>query len=220
MNRHIKSARELIGKQFNRLTIQKILTSRTNDGHVLSECVCDCGTVLNIRLSYVKTGKTKSCGCLNVESVKINLKKAQRARPGLQPRLGSAKKIFTDRYSDGNLSFEEFVVLSQEKCFYCGDEPKNTYNAYKYANSRFSKQRIQDGDFIYNGLDRINSLLNHDRDNVVPSCEDCNKAKLTRSVHDFLVWVEKIHAFQMEKSCRDPDRKQSFEVSGTISSSS
>lgn len=46
---------------------------------------------------------------------------------------------------------------------------------------------------IYNGLDRVDSKLPHNINNVVPCCIHCNKAKLDRTQDEFYAWVEKVH---------------------------
>jgi len=56
---------EYIDKQFGRLTIKayKVINSR---GHFI--CLCECGTKKTIRRDSIVDGKTKSCGCLSVDT--------------------------------------------------------------------------------------------------------------------------------------------------------
>lgn len=103
------------------------------------------------------------------------------------PIKSSAKRIFR-RYSDGNLTFDIFFKLSQENCTYCQQPPSNLYNCSK--DSKFSSQYQKDnGNFVYNGLDRIDSNLPHNIDNVVPCCKYCNYAKRERSIEEFKAWA-------------------------------
>jgi hypothetical protein len=44
-------------------------------------CVCDCGRMTNTRLRSLRSGQTKSCGCLVV--VKLRQMNAQRPRKSL-----------------------------------------------------------------------------------------------------------------------------------------
>lgn len=55
----------LIGKRFSRLTVLKRSPSRR--GHTMWECQCDCGTIKEIGGVALKSGDSKSCGCLNAE---------------------------------------------------------------------------------------------------------------------------------------------------------
>ena len=55
-----------IGEKINRLTIISEPFRRKNRPHV--KCRCECGTVKVIRVDSVKSGHTKSCGCLVAET--------------------------------------------------------------------------------------------------------------------------------------------------------
>jgi hypothetical protein len=57
---------DYVGKKFNRLTIIKqYIKNRTS----FFQCNCDCGRTKTIRAYAVIHGKTRSCGCINVESI-------------------------------------------------------------------------------------------------------------------------------------------------------
>lgn len=56
----------LINKKFNKLTIRKILPQYGKEKVTYAECDCECGNNgVILRLTSVRTGRTKSCGCLN-----------------------------------------------------------------------------------------------------------------------------------------------------------
>lgn len=58
---------DLTGQRFSRLVVVAF-TGRTPDGkHSLWLCRCDCDTELTTRANSLKTGNTKSCGCLQRE---------------------------------------------------------------------------------------------------------------------------------------------------------
>lgn len=59
---YTKKHSELLGKTYNRLTILGIWKD-TERGYYMCKCRCVCGNEKNFRLSYVKTGDIKSCGC-------------------------------------------------------------------------------------------------------------------------------------------------------------
>jgi hypothetical protein len=52
---------------------------------------------------------------------------------------------------------------------------------------------LDNGDFIYNGLDRVDSMKGHTPDNVVPCCYRCNCAKNNMSFNDFISHIEKMY---------------------------
>ena len=87
------------GFRFGRLVVQK----RTNDHitpcgdrKVTWKCLCDCGQTVNVQTDHLRTGHTRSCGCL---------KKGFRDRTGIRYDklvvIGPAKpRIGSDGYLD------------------------------------------------------------------------------------------------------------------------
>lgn len=56
---------DVAGQKFNRLTV--IERAGQINHAVTWKCVCDCGNVVIVRESYLKSGHTKSCGCYRRE---------------------------------------------------------------------------------------------------------------------------------------------------------
>lgn len=59
----------IIGKRFNRLTVVELSETVGNDGTYFWNCRCDCGRMVAIRGTCLRTGHTKSCGCLRNEKL-------------------------------------------------------------------------------------------------------------------------------------------------------
>jgi len=59
----MRKLKNISGKKFNRLTVIKIV-KRNKSGNVMWLCKCDCGNTKVINGSYLRSGHTKSCGCL------------------------------------------------------------------------------------------------------------------------------------------------------------
>ena len=57
---------DLTGQKFGRLTVIKKLDKRGNEWYW--QCQCDCGNLHEVRGSSLRSGVTKSCGCLKKES--------------------------------------------------------------------------------------------------------------------------------------------------------
>lgn len=64
--------KEYIGKRFGRLTVTAYAGKR--GGMHRWKCVCDCGNETIVGQTLLQTGKTKSCGCLQSEIYRDNLK--------------------------------------------------------------------------------------------------------------------------------------------------
>jgi hypothetical protein len=93
------------------------------------------------------------------------------------------------------LTQEQFVVLCQSNCFYCGVEPSGTFHSHtKHGPKCACCGKCRDI-FWYNGLDRIDSQFGYALDNVVPCCPACNRAKQDRSVMEFLHHCRKMLSF-------------------------
>ena len=52
---------DLIGKKFGRLIVIKEY-GRDKYGHIIWECKCDCGNIINVCTSNLNNGGTLSCG--------------------------------------------------------------------------------------------------------------------------------------------------------------
>jgi hypothetical protein len=66
---------DLTGQRFGRLTAVKQSGYSPNGKERKWECRCDCGKIVYVTLGSLRSGNSKSCGCLKSESVsKRNLK--------------------------------------------------------------------------------------------------------------------------------------------------
>lgn len=178
---------DLTGQKYNRLLA--LHRAPHPSGRPGWMCRCDCGVEKIIKQEDIRSGDTKSCGCLNKEKRSARAKAMYRKIIKYEPRVGTATRIWKKRY--GEMKFNDFFELSQQNCYYCGSEPDNLQNAYK-GDPNSAPATIAAGDFRYSGLDRVDNNLPHTRENCVPSCKFCNYAKRDRSVKDFEAWAERL----------------------------
>lgn len=180
--------KDLTGQKFNYLTtVKKVSIS----GRSKWLCQCDCGNFKEVFQKYLINGATQSCGCERKKQNQIKALKMQAAKRKYEPKMAAAKYAWRDGcYSD--LKFEDFLRLSQLNCYYCNSGPSNkhTLNAYR-TRSNYSREN---GIFIFNGLDRVDSSLGHTIENVVTSCFICNRAKRERSLYEFINHVDRLKA--------------------------
>lgn len=144
---------------------------------------CDCGNVTEAVISSVKIGRTRSCGCLQLESL-VNAHKAQRGVYG----ASCCRAIFNmyrcsarKRKLSFQIAYEDFKKLTKHDCVYCGSPPANIKRNKNYY-----------GEYSYTGIDRVNNTKGYTTSNVVPCCKMCNYMKLDYSQGEFLAHVEKI----------------------------
>ena len=177
---------ELIGQKFNRLTVIEY-SHKDKRGNVCWLCKCDCGNEKILNSARLVRGKTKSCGCLKKENAKENVKKAWekcRLPEGVAARnsvLLRHKKRAKRRNIEQALTDEQIIALHKENCYYCGASPSNICSISNL-----------NGLYIYNGIDRIDNTKGYTMGNVASCCGYCNKAKGTKSVEDFMLWINNL----------------------------
>ena len=165
------------GNRHGRLVVVK-RNGKTRLGAIKWLCVCDCGNNTVVSGGHLRSGWTKSCGCLRGGK---SLPKGQAAFNYI---FNLAQKAAKKRGHDFQLSKEFFKKLIDSPCFYCGSPPSN-----------IAKRPDYNGDYIYSGVDRSNSNGGYVVDNVVPCCWACNRAKSDSSASDFLAWVKKVAVY-------------------------
>ena len=154
------------------------------------EASCECGNTTFVLGSAVAKGNTTSCGCaLSDHRSEFGMKNRI-----YDPIVSSARTVWKKSYSDGDVTFEDFFHLSQLPCEYCGIQPYKVFNAATKALAKakkgkrayISEYQIKEGNFVYNGLDRIDSSKGHMLDNVVPCCYPCNWQKMNMTTEQFI----------------------------------
>lgn len=75
-------AKNLAGKKFGRLTaIERVSPINPNSAFgVWWRCQCECGEVTSVTTASLRSGKTRSCGCLRREVSTRIIPKARRAK--------------------------------------------------------------------------------------------------------------------------------------------
>lgn len=180
---------DLTGRRFGRLLVQRMLRGHRSETAqkrtTYAVCLCDCGTSCEVVTSSLKRGLTRSCGCLKDESAR---------RPNLSKRLASGQsnmnvvvKQYRHTAKRRGLPFSLPVVrvheLLRSDCFYCGSPPSSVMH-----------KKGSFGEFIYNGLDRVDSSAGYVEGNVVSACVVCNWMKSTMPLGKFIEHVRRIAA--------------------------
>ncbi len=144
---------------------------------------CECGKQKIINGSSVVSGHAGTCGCSRKAYDKRRILPESGA--AINQVIYSYKRHACDRGHDWSLSRKEFIELNQTNCFYCDSPPSHL-------------RKNKTGDYIYNGIDRVNNNLGYSKENCVSCCYQCNQAKSSLTQDEFLNWIEKIHAHQQK----------------------
>lgn len=181
------------GDKYGKLTV--VSYAKSVKGQRVWNCLCDCGGTALVSSRSLVSANTRSCGCIKRISTLENRKKAVEKRT-LPLGHASRNKLFDCYKRDANgkgveflLTLEEFSQITQQPCDYCGSPP---VHPYRYGRNN--------GPYIANGVDRVNSSKGYCVKNVVPCCKVCNYMKNTLSVEDFIRHVHKISEFRRNKN--------------------
>lgn len=156
------------GARFGKL---KVLYKDKQDrhGNWLYICACDCGKAHTTKGSNLRSGKTSSCGCGQLEAVTIHGKSQTPAYYRVHSllrrrRKGRRKNWFTI----GDL--EELLVQQQGRCYYCNKKLPDNYHAdHKTPLSRGGKNT---------------------KSNIALACPKCNLRKHVLTEKEFLRKLE------------------------------
>jgi hypothetical protein len=178
-------AENLIGQKFGRLTVvERAPRPRmVRSGEARWLCRCECGGMVSVASGSLKSSGVRSCGCLLIEVTSKSPGEA--SFNTLYSRYRHAAKV---RRLPFDLTKDQFRSITQRHCHYCGVEPKQ---------ATVIKVR-HNGDYIHNGIDRIDSNIGYTVANSAPCCKACNLAKGNMTVAEFLAWLDRISRYQSE----------------------
>ena len=176
---------DLTGARFGMLTFMH----RTRDSNGLEKralWLCDCGRTRDARISHVKRGGVRSCGCSTVRFIaEARAAKQLPATSGLKCVMRAYVKNAKLRAISFELSSVEFESLILQECHYCGQSPTE-------RNFRTTVNRGRDLLYACSGVDRIDSSGPYSILNCVSCCSQCNYAKRDHSYTVFIEWLDRL----------------------------
>lgn len=118
----------LTNKRFGRLTALKRTEKRKN-GYIVWRCICACGKITTVTVGNLKSGNTKSCGCLRQDVIKKIKYKHGDCCGDLMTRLYKIWDSMKTRcYSPTNKDYKNYGARGIIVC----PEWKNNYSAFKF----------------------------------------------------------------------------------------
>lgn len=109
----VKVKEDLTGKKFGRLTVLEQAEDYVNPSnkkrHARWRCRCECGNKTIVTGSQLKSGKTKSCGCLNRE--KIIQRNKENRKPNKKYLNGEVLTILTSKGEPILVDKEDFDLI-------------------------------------------------------------------------------------------------------------
>lgn len=164
--------------QFGKLTPISYGPHYTRNGteKLMWKCLCACGNTCFIRSNELTKSvrfDCKECAKSRLSKKRTLPEKLSTLRRTIRNYKNHAKK----RKQKYNLTEKEFQNIIESPCKYCGSPPKEYADGYKR-----------------NGIDRVDSSIGYVKNNTVPCCDICNRAKLDHDLKFFKDWVKKIYA--------------------------
>lgn len=116
MPRKYEKNKDLKNRRYGRLTIIGDVIKKLNEnakGHRYSyyvECLCDCGNKVVVRISNLKTSRTKSCGCYQKDCLSNRMR-------GRSNFIGISKKLdkYIIKYNDMLQDLYHYFITSLSK---------------------------------------------------------------------------------------------------------
>ena len=146
---------DLTGKRFGKLTAIAATEKRVKRLAVW-ECLCECGTRIQVTSNALMTGNTKSCGCFKLERLASMIGKNS---PSYNPNLTDEERL-KNRYRMSDGDFRSWANLIKERdnytCQICNKHGGNLNAHHLNGWNAFPEQRF-------------------DPDNGVTLCTDCHK---------------------------------------------
>ena len=182
---------DLKDKKFNMLTAIKPLYLYEREW--VWECHCECGNTTKVRISKLKNGLTKSCGCFKKRNLNHKDGKESinwKGYEGLSLTFYSSMKASAElRGTVFTLSPKylwELFSEQNERCAYTGKVIKLPIHSRNF-NSADNEERAS--------LDRIDSERGYVKGNVQWVCKRVNYMKHTMKEDYFLSWVKSIYEY-------------------------
>lgn len=177
---------DLTGQRFGKLTVIEFAGKDDSKYRYRQwKCVCDCGKTKVVTYRDLKRDQCKSCGCMmRAGLAKGGMNKRDYGEARFNDLFLSYKRSATNRGYIFKLTREEFRTLTKGDCYYCGQEPSQIVKAGHGVN----------GEYIYNGIDRIDNSIGYLSSNVRTCCKQCNIAKGVLTEDEFMTWAKRLVA--------------------------
>lgn len=127
-------AKDITNMHFDRLIAIKPV-GKTKDGGIVWECKCECNNIVSVEASSLLNGKTKSCGCLQIEMATIQgLKEIKKFNENNIVDDTNIQAIKTLKPLSNNKTGYKGVSYDEKRCKYIAqiDFQKKHYNLGRF----------------------------------------------------------------------------------------
>lgn len=164
-----------IGDRFGKLTITNQYQGQNR--RTLVDYVCECG---NVKIGALITNVKYQKSCNKCQNRGVT--KKPYGESSFNNLYNRYKQNAKNRGYDFFLTKEKFRELTKKNCFYCGREP-----------DKVMKTKRCNGEYLYNGIDRMDNTKGYSLENSVPCCKFCNLTKNDTSFIEFINWIRTVY---------------------------
>ncbi len=140
---------------------------------------CKCGTIEKTSYNKLKHYQTKCGQCYKKERKEKRGPILPIGQASKNALFGVYQKRAKEKQLNFTLSFDEFINLTSDDCYYCGNQPDCV-----------SRRSGTYGEYKHNTIDRVNNELGYIPDNCVPCCYTCNSVKSNKTLEQFKSYVQ------------------------------
>ncbi len=140
----------MIGKKFNMLTVLEECNERDKRNKIMYKCQCDCGNIVIVNGNNLRSGNSKSCGCLNHKPNKHNFKHGK-----IRTRLYRIHHGMKDRCY--NINGRDYNTYGHRNIVVCDEWLNDFMNFYNWAINNGYKDNLT--------IDRIDVNGNYEPSN-------------------------------------------------------
>lgn len=173
------SNEEMVGKTFGWLTVLEILKEKRR-GSFLCLCKCKCGNLVKHVVSYIRIGRSKSCGCSHTYTSYASKYIIDAYWYGIKDNQYRKTRVLEFSITPGYL--DKLWELQKGKCFFTGIELKLPSTANEYLKRNYTSS-----------VDRIDSSKGYIEGNVCWVHKRVNAMKMDLDNHEFITLCKAVH---------------------------
>lgn len=187
----------LLHKKFNLLTPIEPLYKYRREW--VWKCLCDCGNETKVRISKLKNGTTKSCGCHKMKNIMEN--RYGRWHHGWKGYEDISLSFYSRMQASAKLRGWEFdLSLEYLWNLYESQNRRCAYTGIEINMPIFVRQLRGENNEDIASLDRMDSSVGYIRGNVQWVCKRVNYMKHTMSDDYFLSWIKSIYEYRIKSN--------------------
>lgn len=113
-----KSIIDITGKRFGRLVALSVTEEKDKHRGRKWLCKCDCGKTVIVSGASLRSGISKSCGCLRIETSSLNIKRRQCKNNDVINQKVNYSPINKDKFDDNWMFGESNDIQRLNKMFF------------------------------------------------------------------------------------------------------